>query len=86
VTAALAARTTRRLGTEAKVVAIRPVLYSELNVSTPSTATARMAYSRLSRPGSSGSKAGPVVGALDRANATRAPAAIGVATATRRVQ
>jgi hypothetical protein len=43
VTAALAARTTRRRGTQAKVVRIRPVLYSVLKASTPSTPTASTA-------------------------------------------
>jgi hypothetical protein len=72
------------------VVRISPVPNSELNDSTPRTATAITAYSRLSRPGSSGStgarpgaRAG---GAAAKAVATRMLNAMGVTTATASVQ
>jgi hypothetical protein len=86
MTAALAASTARRLGTAAKVMRIRPVLYSVLKASTPSTPTASTAYSWLIRPGSNGSTCAPWRGALTRVTATRALRPMGVATATSRVQ
>src|SRR5579859_1518961 len=79
MTAALAASTVRRRGAAANVVRIRPVLYSVLNASTPSTPTARTAYSWLIRPGSRGSTVGCLPGALARVTATRALMAIGQA-------
>ena len=86
MTAALAASTARRRGTAANVVRIRPVLYSVLKASTPSTPTASTAYSWLIRPGSRGSTVVFWPGALARVTATRALMPIGVATATSRVQ
>src|SRR5690348_9300671 len=90
-TAALAASTARRRGAAANVTRISPVLYSEVKASTPSTATAITAYSRLMTAGSSGSDGGavfaaPVFGALAKAKATMALTATGVTTATSRAQ
>ena len=87
MTAALAASTARRRGTAANVVRIRPVLYSLLKASTPSTPTARTAYSRLMKPGSSGSTAAaPRPGAWVSVTATSVLTASGVRTATSSVQ
>jgi hypothetical protein len=55
----LAASTARRRGAAVNVTRISPVLYSALNASTPITATAISAYSRLMTSGSSGSGGGP---------------------------
>jgi len=82
----LAASTARRRGTAAKVVRISPVPYSELNASTPRTLTAITAYSRLSRPGSSGSTGVLPPGVAAKATARRVLNAIGVTTATASVQ
>ncbi len=65
VTAALAASTVHRRGTATKVVRIRPVEYSEVNTSTPSTVTGSAAYSAYPRKlltrGSSGPPARAVL-------------------------
>src|SRR5689334_4019026 len=90
-TAALAASTARRRGAAANVTRISPVLYSAVKDSTPSTATAITAYSRLMTAGSSGSGGGadlaaPDFGALTKAKATTVLTATGVTTATSRAQ
>ena len=82
----MAASTARRLGIAANVVRISPVPYSVLNASTPSTATDSTAYSRLSRPGSSGSIGAPRCGAFPSVAATSALIATGLTTATSMVQ
>jgi len=85
-TAALAASTARRRGAAVNVTRISPVLYSALNASTPMTATAISAYSRLMTSGSSGSWGGPGLRAFANATATAALTATGVTTATSRDQ